>query len=229
MHGNVWEWTSDWFSADYFRNSPIDDPQGPASGTHHTLRGGSASVEMHECRTTIRGEAGAADGPDENNGNRYPLYGDFGVRVVCISESIYPQMADRPAAEPETKKPAKAIKKGEVNKGEEIRKVANGMKAKGEMPRPVVIIDMLKKQGIVVSSPQVSMVLKRMGFRPRDDDGEDDQEVISSVADLMNALSGMEKTSRIRIRVEVDGEVSGYMKIDKVEVVDDGVEISTWD
>jgi len=117
MHGNVWEWTSDWFSADYFRNSPIDDPQGPASGTHHTLRGGSASVEMHECRTTIRGEAGAADGPDENNGNRYPLYGDFGLRVVCIFESIYPQMADRPAAEPETKKPAKAIKKGEVNKG----------------------------------------------------------------------------------------------------------------
>ena len=114
-----------------------------------------------------------------------------------------------------------------MNKGEEIRKVANGIKAKGEMPRPVVIIDMLKKQGIVVSSPQVSMVLKRMGFRPRDDDGEDDREVISSVADLMNALSGMEKTSSIRIRVEVDGEVIGYMDIDKVEVVDDGVEIST--
>jgi hypothetical protein len=112
---------------------------------------------------------------------------------------------------------------------EEIRKIANGMKAKGEMPRPAVIIDMLKKQGIVVPSPQVSMVLKRMGFRPRDDDGEDAQELISSVADLINALSGMEKTSRIRIRVEVDGEVSGYMNIDKVEVVGDGVEISTWD
>ena len=41
------------------------------------------------------------------------------------------------------------------------------MKAKGEKPRPVTIVATLKKQGVVVSSPQVSMVLKRMGFRPR--------------------------------------------------------------
>jgi transposase len=57
--------------------------------------------------------------------------------------------------------------KKEVNKSEEIRKIANAMKAKGEKPRPVVIIATLKKQGIEVSSPQVSMVLKKMGFRPR--------------------------------------------------------------
>jgi hypothetical protein len=62
-----------------------------------------------------------------------------------------------------TKKPASK----DVNKSEEIRKVATGMKAKGEKPRPKTIIDVLKKQGITVSSPQVSMVLKRMGFRPR--------------------------------------------------------------
>lgn len=55
----------------------------------------------------------------------------------------------------------------EINKSEEIRKVATSMKAKNEKPRPVKIIEILKKQGIVVSSPQVSMVLKRMGFRPR--------------------------------------------------------------
>jgi formylglycine-generating enzyme required for sulfatase activity len=83
MHGNVWEWTSDWFSADYFHESPVDDPQGPPTGTHHTLRGGSASVEAHECRCAIRGEAGAVDGPETDTGNRYPLYGDFGIRVVC--------------------------------------------------------------------------------------------------------------------------------------------------
>jgi formylglycine-generating enzyme required for sulfatase activity/tetratricopeptide (TPR) repeat protein len=83
MHGNVWEWTNDWFSADYFRDSPVDDPQGPATGTHHTLRGGSASVEAHECRCAIRGEASAVDGPEPSTGNRYPLYGDFGIRVVC--------------------------------------------------------------------------------------------------------------------------------------------------
>jgi ribosomal protein L11 len=58
-----------------------------------------------------------------------------------------------------------AEKKG-VNKSEEIRKAAKAMQDKGEKPRPVVIIATLKKQGIAVSSPQVSMVLKRMGLRP---------------------------------------------------------------
>lgn len=75
------------------------------------------------------------------------------------------------AAKPEAKKPAapkKSIRgKENINKSAEIRKIANGMKAKGEKPRPVVIIETLKKQGIAVSSPQVSMVLKAMGFRPR--------------------------------------------------------------
>lgn len=55
--------------------------------------------------------------------------------------------------------------KKEVNKSEEIRKVATSMKAKNEKPRPIKIIEILKKQGVVVSSPQVSMVLKRMGFK----------------------------------------------------------------
>lgn len=54
----------------------------------------------------------------------------------------------------------------DVNKSAEIRKVAAAMKAAGEKPRPVVIIATLKKQGVEVSSPQVSMVLKRMGLRP---------------------------------------------------------------
>jgi hypothetical protein len=62
----------------------------------------------------------------------------------------------------DNKKPAK-----DVNKSEEIRTLARAMQEKGEKPRPVAIIAALKKQGIVVSSPQVSMVLKRMGFRPR--------------------------------------------------------------
>ena len=55
----------------------------------------------------------------------------------------------------------------DVNKSEEIRKIAKIMQQKGEKPRPVAIIASLKKQSIDVSSPQVSMVLKRMGFRPR--------------------------------------------------------------
>jgi len=66
------------------------------------------------------------------------------------------------------KKPAaeKKASKG-VNKSAEIRKVAAAMKEKGEKPRPVVIIATLKSKGIDVVSPQVSNVLKKMGFRPR--------------------------------------------------------------
>lgn len=55
----------------------------------------------------------------------------------------------------------------EFNKSEEIRKVAEAMRADGKKPRPVLIIAALKKLGIEVSSPQVSMVLKRMGFTLR--------------------------------------------------------------
>jgi formylglycine-generating enzyme required for sulfatase activity len=40
MTGNVWEWVSDWYAEDYYAKSPKDDPQGPASGRTHVLRGG---------------------------------------------------------------------------------------------------------------------------------------------------------------------------------------------
>lgn len=82
MHGNVWEWTNDWFDADYYRRSPIDDPQGPALGTHHTLRGGAASVTVKECRSAVRGETNL-DGPSSDKKHRYEFYGDLGIRVVC--------------------------------------------------------------------------------------------------------------------------------------------------
>jgi transposase len=73
-------------------------------------------------------------------------------------------MADKKIAE---KKSSAGTSKPGTNKSEEIRKVAKTMQEKGEKPRPVTIIAVLAKQGIEVSSPQVSMVLKRMGFRPR--------------------------------------------------------------
>ncbi len=40
MHGNVWQWVSDFHGDDYFAHSPTDDPQGPATGRLHVRRGG---------------------------------------------------------------------------------------------------------------------------------------------------------------------------------------------
>ena len=41
MHGNVWEWTADWFAAAYPTDNPTIDPTGPASGSARVRRGGS--------------------------------------------------------------------------------------------------------------------------------------------------------------------------------------------
>jgi arginine repressor len=76
----------------------------------------------------------------------------------------------KPAPKTDSKKKPVAKRKGpskDINKSAEIRTMAGQMKAKGEKPRPKTIKDNLAKQGIVVSSPQISMVLKKMGFQTR--------------------------------------------------------------
>lgn len=41
MHGNVYEWCSDWHDAKYYSNSPSINPKGTFTGTHRINRGGS--------------------------------------------------------------------------------------------------------------------------------------------------------------------------------------------
>lgn len=43
MHGNVWEWSQDWFDAGYYAKSPTIDPKGPDAGSARVCRGGGWS------------------------------------------------------------------------------------------------------------------------------------------------------------------------------------------
>jgi formylglycine-generating enzyme required for sulfatase activity len=55
MLGNVLVWCEDWYDPAYYGSSPVDDPQGSASGSFRVLRGGSWDAEPIDLRSSFRG------------------------------------------------------------------------------------------------------------------------------------------------------------------------------
>jgi len=62
--GNVWEWVNDWYDENYYKESPLQDPPGPANGLQHVLRGGSWGGLAKYARVSerIRGFPGGSKG-----------------------------------------------------------------------------------------------------------------------------------------------------------------------
>jgi formylglycine-generating enzyme required for sulfatase activity len=54
MHGNVWQFCQDWYGVDYYVKSAAIDPDGPAQGVCHVLRGGSWCYSLKDCRSARR-------------------------------------------------------------------------------------------------------------------------------------------------------------------------------
>lgn len=62
MAGNLWEWVSDWYDANYYRIAPTNiNPKGPETGDGHVLKGGgwAENLDFTRCANRLGGNPGS--------------------------------------------------------------------------------------------------------------------------------------------------------------------------
>jgi formylglycine-generating enzyme required for sulfatase activity len=78
MHGNVWEWCSDWYGE--YSKGAVSDPSGPSEDVYRVIRRGGWYNVAADCRSAVRYWDDPLDrGPD------------LGFRVALSSESETPK------------------------------------------------------------------------------------------------------------------------------------------
>ncbi len=77
MGGNVMEWVQDYYDRNYYETSPINDPQGPQTGTSRVNKGGNWFASPTDCRCAFRGFSGDT-----------MSFWNLGFRVVMEDEPV---------------------------------------------------------------------------------------------------------------------------------------------
>ncbi len=54
LSGNVWELCNDWFSEEYYKKSPEENPKGPEYSQYRVKRGGSFKTSSEQCMVSKR-------------------------------------------------------------------------------------------------------------------------------------------------------------------------------
>ena len=92
MSGNVWEWVSDFYDANYYGSSVASNPTGPlaavGAGHRHVIRGGSYQDVEKDIRVASRGFASGPN-PDAADMESVEYTGEASSKIGfrCVSEN----------------------------------------------------------------------------------------------------------------------------------------------
>jgi hypothetical protein len=114
-------------------------------------------------------------------------------------------------------------KKKTVSKADAIRKVAAALKAKGETPRPVVIRNMLAKDGIEVYSCHVSMTLKSAGYPPVRKRAGATRDAAVTLDDMIKAKKIIDQFGGVERFVEAKKIIDRFGGIERLLKVVEGI------